>query len=440
MRFQLYLRESSGGLSDWNGYVKRIPMLKSAVDILNKIEKKGYSAYIVGGSVRDIILGIDPKDVDIATDCSIDVLDDLFKTHDIGKNRDFGIVVVDYDGFSFEIAQFREDGKYIDGRKPENVSFDVTLEGDLSRRDFTINAMAIDGSGKIIDVFNGQNDIQNKVLKTVGDPEKRFSEDYLRMLRAARFSARMGFDVDPITSNAIKKNASKIATLSKERIKEELFKSSSLESNKFAKYLKILDNHGILDIILPELQKLKTSNNDGMSLWDQMISRLDAFRVKDPIKNLAIAMTHLSDLDGVESSIRMIMDIAKRLKLSNKERDSLVFVVLNKSKLKDLSKIRPSDILAIINNDSWDVLVDVMKATNGSKDQVSSVLDILLKLKSDWGSGITNLIDGERVMRIARMKPGPDVGKILKEVLDWMIKSNIRDQDKIDNKIIELTK
>jgi len=143
------------------------------------------------------------------------------------------------------------------GRRPESIKITGSFEKDAERRDFTINAMGIDKDGNIIDYFDGTKDIKDKVLRTVGNPKERFGEDYLRMLRAARFSAKLGFDIDPDTKQAAKDLASNIKGLATERIKDEIFKAASGTGDKFARFISELDDMGILDIILPEIVKLK---------------------------------------------------------------------------------------------------------------------------------------------------------------------------------------
>jgi len=184
-------------------------------------------------------------------------LSKLFKTFDIGKSKDFGIVVVKEGGSNFEVAQFRTDGKYFDGRRPDSVQITGSFEDDAGRRDFTINAMGLNSKGEIIDHFDGKKDIKNKVLKTVGDPYKRFGEDYLRMMRLARFSSKLDFDIEPSTKKAAKKLSPNIPNLAPERIKDELLKSAAQSGDKFANYIKILDDLKILKHVLPEVMNLK---------------------------------------------------------------------------------------------------------------------------------------------------------------------------------------
>jgi len=257
MRFTQYINEAREMLKQWKKYLSTNKELSAGVDILNKINKAGYNAYFVGGVVRDIVIGRDFNDIDIASNIDFDNLSKIFKIYDIGKSKDFGISVIKYKGFNFEIARYRSDGKYEDGRRPETVKFNVTLKDDMSRRDIQINAMAIDKNGNIIDYFDGKKDIKNKILKTVGNPYERFSEDFLRMMRIPRFASKLGFEIDKETKKAIQKLSPNIQNLSPERLKDELVKSASQSGDKFAKYIQILDELKLLRFILPEVANLK---------------------------------------------------------------------------------------------------------------------------------------------------------------------------------------
>ena len=172
--------------------------MERAKKILNKLNKKGFKSYIVGGAVRDYIIGLNPSDIDITTDATPEEVMNIFsKVYPSGIK--FGTVTVMVDDIGFEVTTFRTDGDYLDGRRPEVVEFGKTIEEDLYRRDFTINAMAMDFSGNIVDLFDGQDDLKNGIIRAVGDPVTRFSEDALRILRAFRFSARYGFEIEENT-------------------------------------------------------------------------------------------------------------------------------------------------------------------------------------------------------------------------------------------------
>ncbi len=219
------------------------------VIILDILRKHGFEAYAVGGCVRDSIMVRTPKDWDIATDAHPEQICGLFgKTIDTGIKH--GTVTVILDKMHYEVTTFRIDGRYTDGRHPEEVEFTSGLQDDLRRRDFTINSMAWNPEGGIIDPFGGINDITNRIIRTVGDPGERFSEDALRMLRAVRFAAALGFEIEAGTLEGIKENSSKICKISAERIREEL--AGILASDAPEKFV-ILRHTGLLRYILPEL-------------------------------------------------------------------------------------------------------------------------------------------------------------------------------------------
>ncbi len=192
--------------------------------ILDTLQKHEHQAFVVGGCVRDSILGRVPGDWDIATDAVPEEIKQLFpKTVDTGIKH--GTVTIIIDGDSYEVTTYRVDGEYLDFRKPESVSFTSSIEEDLSRRDLTINAIAYNPLIGIVDPFGGIVDIEAGIIRTVGDPDKRFREDALRMLRAVRFSAQLGFSIDEITIKSIEKNCRLIENISGERIRDELTKT-----------------------------------------------------------------------------------------------------------------------------------------------------------------------------------------------------------------------
>lgn len=236
-------------------------------EIIDEIRKNNEEAYVVGGAVRNFLLNIEINDYDIATsgkpDKILKIFED-FRTVDIGK--EFGTILVLYKGYEVEITTFRKDGKYKDGRRPESVEFSKRIEDDLIRRDFTINAMAYDGE-KIIDLFGGQIDLEKKLIKTVENPYERFSEDYLRILRAIRFAAQLDFRIEENTFQACLEYGDKLSLVSKERIRDELFKI--LLSKKPSIGFEYMRKLNVLDKIIPEIndmvgfnQKSKYHNSD----------------------------------------------------------------------------------------------------------------------------------------------------------------------------------
>lgn len=219
--------------------------------VIEKLKGAGYEGYIVGGFVRDSLLGREADDADIATSARVDEILEIFsgeRVLDTGLKH--GTVFLVLDGEQIEVTTFRVDGEYRDGRHPEEVYFTESIEEDLGRRDFTINAMAYDGK-KIIDPFGGQIDIKRKVIKAVGDPFERFREDALRMLRAVRFASVLGFDIDERTFNAIRALSGSINKVSCERIRCELDKI--LLGDNVKEGIELLESTGLLRYIIPEL-------------------------------------------------------------------------------------------------------------------------------------------------------------------------------------------
>ena len=219
--------------------------------ILDTLKINGYEGYIVGGSVRDATMGTFPKDYDITTNALPEVITKIFyKTIPTGIKH--GTITVMINAVGYEVTTYRIDGEYLDNRRPSGVTFVSSLEEDLARRDFTINALAYNAQDGLIDYFGGIRDLENKIIRAVGEPDKRFKEDALRMLRAIRFAASLDFDIEEKTMLAIKNNYNLISNISNERIRDELFKM--LVSNNTTKALKLLEETKLLQVILPELQ------------------------------------------------------------------------------------------------------------------------------------------------------------------------------------------
>lgn len=220
--------------------------------LLKRLEKNNFEAFIVGGSVRDALLGIEASDYDIATNAHPGEIEELFKdfkTIEVG--RKFGTIVVVQDEGNIEITTYRIEEEYIDGRRPSEVSFTRNVVEDLKRRDFTINAIAYSEKEGLIDPFNGRNDLKNKIIKTVGDARERFSEDHLRILRCIRFSSTLEFEIEVDTLKAAKEMGHLLEEISVERIRDELFKI--LLSNKPSLGIRLLDRLNILEIVVVEL-------------------------------------------------------------------------------------------------------------------------------------------------------------------------------------------
>lgn len=314
------------------------------VDIaINLLQSAGFEAYAVGGCVRDSLLGKTPNDWDITTSAKPEDMKSVFaEFHCIDTGIKHGTVTVVIDGEPLEITTFRLDGEYEDNRHPKSVTFTSDLGADLGRRDFTVNAMAYSKKTGIVDLFGGQNDLKNKIIRCVGDPDRRFNEDALRILRALRFASALDFEIEEKTAQSLLKNRALLGNISEERIAKELLK---LVCGKGAKRI-LTDFAPVLFEILPELQPMyKNSHDNPHHCYDIYEHTLIAVESIDPEPTLRFAMllhdcgkpaVKKFDENGVAHfyghqriSAEISAQILARLKVSNKFRDEILFLVSN---------------------------------------------------------------------------------------------------------------
>jgi len=358
------------------------------------------------------------------------------------------------------------------GRRPTKVSFNATLKDDLSRRDIQINAMAIDKDGNIIDEFGGREAIRNKILKMVGNPYERFSEDFLRMLRVPRFSSKLDFKIDKGTEKAIQKLSTNIQDLAPERVKDELLKAASTSGDKFADYILLLDKLKLLKHILPEVVNLKwyrenlshhpETKDKGGTVFSHVLSALRISNTADPIKNLAILLhdvgkgVTLSNVGGLpkylghaKAGITLVDSIADRLKMSNKERDAMLFAVGNHMKFHDILDMKASKIAKMVSDEHWDILLAVAHADEFSRGNAFShkgafekQVEKCIEVKAKYGMKTVNkqlkLVSGDHVMNLVGDKSGPKIGEVIRKVTMWIMDNNITNQTEIDDKIKEV--
>lgn len=236
-------------------------MLDDALKILNIIDGNGFQAYIVGGFVRDYLLGRKSSDVDISTNARPDDIKCMFS---FAASNKYGVSVVNYNGNKYEITTFRKDANYVNNRWPSSISFVNTLEEDAKRRDFTINCIYMDKDKKLIDPFNGVHDLNNHIVKCVGNPDVKFKEDALRILRCIRFASLLNFKIDSDTVDAIKNNKDLLKNISYDRKKDELNKIFKFNPKYGIKLILDLDLEYALDI--PNLKNIKDISSFA-SIW-----------------------------------------------------------------------------------------------------------------------------------------------------------------------------
>ena len=363
---------------DINNFNKKF---NSAINVLEKFNEAGYEAYFVGGCVRDYLLNDEFSDIDITTNALPDEVKQIFrKSIDTGIQH--GTVTILVDGDSFEVTTFRTEDEYIDHRTPEKVKFVSDLKEDLDRRDFTINAMALDSNGKLYDYHCGEIDLRNKVIKTVNNPNERFFEDALRMLRSFRFSSKLGFEIEENTLKAIKNNAELIKFVSIERI-----------VNEFKKLLTGRGNKRSLELLLDS--KL----NNYIPFLDE-ISKIIDFSNYTFCQSLYI----LSKINDIS------FEKLKELKLSNKEIKQIkIYDKIN----EDFSSNVPLEII-LYNYDINDVSFIASYSNYCDKEDIER---INLPIKSFNDIAITSM----EIISIIDKPAGPWIKEIIKKLEEAII-------------------
>ena len=307
--------------------------------IINELEKKGFSAYAVGGCIRDSLLGITPEDWDITTSATPEQVKEIFqKTVDTGIKHGTVSVLLDHE--IFEVTTFRKDGIYKDNRHPESITFSFSIKEDLARRDFTVNAMAYNETDGLVDCFHGAEDLKNGVIRCVGNPDTRFQEDALRILRAVRFSAQKGFKIEENTRASIQKNAKLVQNLSVERILSEISKIILSNPEK----IKALYQLGVLQYIMPELCRcFETPQNIKWHIYDVGTHSVEVAKHLPEKAHLRFAgllhdwgkpYTKGFNEKGedtfrnhAQKSVLLARDFLNRYKFSNKEKDIILRLI-----------------------------------------------------------------------------------------------------------------
>lgn len=388
-----------------------IDLPKNVENIIERLKEHGFEGFAVGGCVRDSLLKKTPTDWDITTDALPEDMKKIFKkTFDTGIAH--GTVTVLMDGVGYELTTYRIDGNYSDGRHPDSVSFSKNLSEDLCRRDFTVNAMAYSHNKGIVDLFGGRKDLQNGIIRAVGDAKKRFDEDALRMLRAVRFAAQLGFKIDDDTFEAIRERAKLLLNVSKERIFVELNKSLHGE---FAQNIKMVYTSGLYRYIGKEFAKL-----------DKSIYNF--YPRKFHNKKHMYWAAFLENIDNVEAVKKILFE----LKSDNATRNNTYLLV------KELKNPLPSsdeDIRWSLHRIGADLFCDYIEILKSDKKNVN-ILDKIdtienrysLILKENHAYEISMLdITGKDLMDIGISK-GPKIGEVLEFLLKKVIENPLNNE------------
>jgi len=423
---------------------------KDLINIVKTIKNSGFKCFVVGGGVRDLLLNKKVTNWDLTTDARPAQVTKLFKKV-IPTGIDYGTVTVLIDKVPYEITTFRRDEKYVDGRHPSNVKFSDNLHDDLSRRDFTINAIAYDPlSGELVDEFGGQKDLKNKLIRTVGDPVDRFREDGLRPLRACRFAAKLNFKIDPKTLKAISKTLSVAKKVSVERVHDELMKM--MEADKPSIGIDLMRRSGLLSLYIPELlEGVKVGQPKEYHKYDvywHSLYSCDAAPKEKPILRFAclihdiakpackVGMTFYEhDRVGVDMAVKVM----RRLKFSNEHIEYVTRLIRNHmfNYTKDWSD---SAVRRFIQRIGIDLVDDLFLLRTADMKAMGKKLEnrhtVQLKkriqkvLTEENALHIKDLkINGNDIMRALGIGPGPRIGEILNDVLERVV-----DEPKLNDK------
>jgi len=327
--------------------------------IIDTLHASGRQAYLVGGCVRDVLLGREPQDFDVATDATPDQLQRLFPQSGL-VGAHFGVVLVRDRESQVEVATFRSDRDYADGRRPSSVHFETDPREDAIRRDFTINGLMMDSdTGEVLDFVGGRADLANGIIRAIGDPDTRFREDHLRLLRGVRFAARLGFEIEPATFEAIRRSHALIRTVSAERVRDELVRI--LTEGGARRGFELLDATGLLSEILPEVAAMKgvaqppEFHPEG-DVWVHTLLLLEKLDHASPAlawgallhdvgKPSTFRIAERIRFDGhVEAGVELTHRILERLRFSREDAEQVEALVDNHMKFKDVPQMRESTL------------------------------------------------------------------------------------------------
>ncbi|HEY4285345.1 MAG TPA: CCA tRNA nucleotidyltransferase [Chthoniobacterales bacterium] len=439
-------------------------MEQTARTIVARLRDRGHVAYFAGGCVRDLLRGETPKDFDVATDARPEQVQALFsRTYAVGAH--FGVIVVLEQGFQVEVATFRSDGLYIDGRRPVEVHFS-SAEEDARRRDFTVNGMFYDPlTEEVIDFVGGRADLTAKLVRAIGDPEQRFAEDRLRMLRAVRFATVLGFEIDPATWQALHAHASSINEISAERIRDELVRIFT--SPNRLRGFDLLDASGLLTAILPEFEAMK-----GCAQPEQFHPEGDVFQhtrlmlqllprqVSAPLvfsvlfHDVAKPPTATTDETGRirfnghdRIGAEMTEQIMERLRFSRAEIDATVEMVRQHMVFKDVPHMRVAKLKRFMARPTFEEELELHRVDCASSHGMMDNYEFLQHKKKEFADEPIippPLVRGDDLIAMG-FKPGPKFGEILEavetgqlegalknreEALDWVRKEFISDSER----------
>ena len=432
--------------------------------VCQRLGAAGYQAYLVGGCVRDLLLGREPADYDVATSATPDRVLDVFPGS-LAVGAQFGVIIVtaeDEEVAEVHVATFRSEAGYSDGRRPDEVVFTTSAEADAERRDFTINALFMSPeTGAILDYIGARADIDRRIIRTIGDPARRFQEDRLRMVRAIRFAARLGYAIDPATFEAIRREAAAISSVSPERLRDEC--TRILTEGSAARGFELLDSSGLLAHILPEISRMKgvmqppNYHPEG----DVFVHTLLLLSHLPPGVSPTLAWgALLHDVAkpptfappvGPEGRIRfdrhaeigavMARTICERFRFSTADTEQIVELVAQHMRFKDAMAMRPATLKRFIRQPRFEEHLELNRidclSSNGNLESHDFVADFIANTPEEQVRP-ARLITGDDLKGMG-IPPGPAYRQILQTIEDAQLEGIIRTHEEAMKKVAEIS-
>ncbi len=419
--------------------------------ICRRLRDAGYQAFLVGGCVRDFLLGREPADFDVATDAAPDRVQQLFP-NSIAVGAQFGVILVVEDSLEVEVATFRSDVGYSDGRHPDRVVYSRSAEEDVLRRDFTINGLLLDPqTGQVLDYVGGREDLRARVVRAIGEPARRFQEDKLRMARAVRFAARLGYTIEPQTFAAIRRVAAQITQVSAERLRDELTKL--LTEGAPRRGFELLEEIALLEVVLPEVARMKGVEQPPMfhpegDVWIHtrlMLEKLPASCSPTLAWGVLLhdvgkppTFTPAAGPDGrirfdhhVEVGARMAEEICRRLRFSNDDTEQIISLVAQHLRFKDVFDMRASTLKRFVRLPRFDEHLELHRldclASHGNLEAYEFVRRFLEQTPPEQVRP-SRLVTGEDLKELG-FSPGPQFREILQAVEDAQLDGRLASRD-----------
>jgi poly(A) polymerase len=428
---------------------------KLAHRIVEALRSQGHKAYFVGGCVRDLLLGRPPKDYDVATSATPDAILQLYpNAHQVGAH--FGVVLVAEDGTGVEVATFRSDHEYHDGRHPSHVRFEVDPRQDALRRDFTINALMMDpASNEVLDFVSGRADLERQLIRAIGNPEVRFREDHLRMLRAVRFAARLCFDIEATTEAAIVRMHPLILDVSAERIREELVRILTEGGARHG--FELLYRTRLLSQVLPEVQAMKDvpqppEYHPEGDVWTHTLLMLQGLFHPSPTLAMGVLLHDVGKpptfrvaerirFDGhVERGVELTREIMTRLRFSNDDIEQVEALVGNHMRFKDAPQMKESTLKRFLRLERFDEHLELHRLDCESSHHMLDNYQYVKEKRAELGPARIappRLLTGKDLIEMG-YRPGPDFSRVLNAVEDAQLEGKINTKEDARQLAVEL--